>query len=71
MDGENNGFKPYEQMDDLGVPLFLETPVLMVQKSGDHHLGCIKTPENSGIPSGKLTFRHGKIPIFPGKYHQD
>ena len=24
-DGENNG-KPYEQMDDLGVPLFLETP---------------------------------------------
>ena len=32
MDGENNGSKPYEQMDDLGgyrvtVPLFfLETP---------------------------------------------
>ena len=25
MDGENKG-KPYEQMDDLGVPLFLETP---------------------------------------------
>ncbi len=24
MDGENNG-KPYEQMDDLGVSLFLET----------------------------------------------
>ena len=24
MDGEYNG-KPYEQMDDLGVPLFLET----------------------------------------------
>ncbi len=23
MDGENNG-KPYEQMDDLGVPLFLK-----------------------------------------------
>ena len=22
----NNGSKPYEQMDDLGVPLFLETP---------------------------------------------
>ena len=21
-----NGSKPYEQMDDLGVPLFLETP---------------------------------------------
>ena len=27
MDGENNGSKPYEQMDDLGqTPLFLETP---------------------------------------------
>ena len=26
MDGENNG-KPYEQMDDLGVPLFLATPI--------------------------------------------
>ena len=26
MDGENNG-KPYEQMDDLGVPLCLETPM--------------------------------------------
>ena len=26
MDGENNG-KAYEQMDDLGVPLFLETSI--------------------------------------------
>ena len=26
VDGENNGSKPYEQMDDLGVALFLETP---------------------------------------------
>ena len=26
MDGENNG-KPYEQMDDLGVPLVLETSI--------------------------------------------
>ena len=26
MDGENNG-KPYFLMDDLGVPLFLETPL--------------------------------------------
>ena len=26
MDGENNR-KPYEQMDDLGVPLFLETAI--------------------------------------------
>ena len=28
MDGENDG-KPYDQMDDLGVPLFLETPILI------------------------------------------
>ena len=26
MDGEHHG-KPYDQMDDLGVPLFLETPI--------------------------------------------
>ena len=26
MDGENNG-KPYFLMDDLGVPLFSETPI--------------------------------------------
>ena len=26
MDGVFHG-KPYEQMDDLGVPLFLETPI--------------------------------------------
>ena len=26
MDGENIG-TPYEQMDDLGVPVFLETPI--------------------------------------------
>ena len=29
MDGENNG-KPYVQMDDLGIPLFLETPIFCV-----------------------------------------
>ena len=28
MDGENNG-EPYFLMDDLGVPLFLETPTLL------------------------------------------
>ena len=27
MDGENNGKKPYEEMDDLWVALFLETPI--------------------------------------------
>ena len=28
MDGENSG-KSYEQMDDLGVPLFLETSIYL------------------------------------------
>ena len=27
MDGLVYNEKPYEQMDDLGVPLFLETPI--------------------------------------------
>ena len=26
MDGENNGSKPYEEMDDLGVPVYLGIP---------------------------------------------
>ena len=31
MDGENTG-KPYEQMDDLRVPLFLETSVYQMSQ---------------------------------------
>ena len=27
MDGENNGWKTLLNWDDLGVPLFLETPI--------------------------------------------
>ena len=34
MDGENNG-KPYFLMDDLGVPLFLETPLYSLGISWD------------------------------------
>ena len=34
MDGENNGSKPYEQMDDLGVPLFLvQHPYIYMYKT--------------------------------------
>ena len=33
MDGENNG-NPYFLMDDLGVPLFLETPICWARKQG-------------------------------------
>ena len=35
MDGESHG-KPYCLMDDLGVPLFLETPIYIYAK-----LGCL------------------------------
>ncbi len=38
MDGENNGSKPYEQMDDLGgkiLPLFLvQHPCIVEQRLG-------------------------------------
>ena len=36
MDGENNG-KPYEQMDDLGVPLFFGN----THVEEERHLWCI------------------------------
>ena len=46
MDGENNGSKPYEQMDDLGgFPLFLETPIffkLPVSNSAGDLFGMLK-----------------------------
>ena len=35
MDGENNG-KPYFLMDDLGVPLFSETPIFTVRTLSDN-----------------------------------
>ncbi len=35
MDGENNG-KPYFLMDDLGVPLFLETPKMKNEKNASN-----------------------------------
>ena len=31
-------------------------------------VGTGKLAKNNYIPFGKLTFRHGKIPIVPGKY---
>ena len=60
---ENNGSKPYEQMDDLGVPLFLETPIFETQKlhSGEdpesytNFFFCIR------FPSLKLTANALKI----------
>ena len=46
MDGENNG-KPYEQMDDLGVPLFLETPLLEITR-------CTESRWRSPLPKGAM-----------------
>ena len=43
MDGENNG-KPYEQRDDLGIPLFLETPISIV------HLNLLLRQIDEKIP---------------------
>ena len=45
MDGENNGSKPYEQMDDLGgFPIFLETPIY---KNGIPRICDFHNPQNS------------------------
>ena len=41
MDGENNG-KPYEQMDDFEVSLFLETPTSELQ-AFSNCCACIRT----------------------------
>ena len=58
MDGENNE-NPYEQMDDLEVPLFLETPiwdlkffrVLWGLGFLEASLGFERTPEEGSIQS--------------------
>ena len=56
-----NGSKPYEQMDDLGVPLFLETPIYK------YTLGILahRTEPENGILEAKLNaFRFGE-PVHP------
>ena len=52
MDGENHG-KPYEQMDDLGVPLFSETSSW--------------TPMNLQGPKVRVLSQH--LPISPPVLH--
>ncbi len=44
MDGENNG-QPYEQMHDLGVALFLETPILIWQQNIKQSKGWFQNSE--------------------------
>ena len=50
MDGENNG-KPWK-MDDLGVPLFLETPIWVFSKVNTDHLGFFQGSSSKGSPQG-------------------
>ncbi len=48
MDGENNGSKPYFQIDDLGgSPEFLETPICVPYISLSVHT-CIYEPSDKG-----------------------
>ena len=50
MDGENNGSKPYEQMDDLGVPLFSETPMSThVNFMKENHHWWVKDDEYESV----------------------
>ena len=54
MDGENNGSKPYEQMDDLWLALFLDTPIY-----------CY-TPGSSNIAGWKMG-APDSVDVFPLK----
>ena len=53
MDGENNGSKPYEQMDDLGrfspyfwfnthITIIINPILLLMAEIPNNHLGCTK-----------------------------
>ena len=48
--------KPYEQMDDLGVPLFLETPtysqLLFLTLFRRCPISCVYTRKKKGIKNG-------------------
>ena len=50
MDGENNGSKPYEQMDDLGVPLFLETPISLGIRKWEWYGNSMGPAYHKGVP---------------------
>ena len=63
MDGENNG-KPYEQMDDLGVPLLLETPISsrIFPIKGGKHSAKERTPwKPEPLQGGPLLVTNGVI----------
>ena len=60
MDGENNGSKPYEQMDDLGVPLFLETPKTTHKKR--KKLATKKTRPRAQNPNVSFGLVYSQVP---------
>ena len=64
MDGENNG-KPYFLMDDLGVPLFLETPTCVrggPLKYSQHFGSFERFVDFDPISIPGLKTHHGWIP---------
>ena len=62
MDGENNG-KPYEQMDDLGVPLFLETPI----SSNCQAIQFFEAMVGESIHADP--YHHGVVSVLKSWYH--
>ena len=71
MDGENNGSKPYEQMDDLGglPPLFLETPIykclkIEIQRFGLSRYLSKKNPMNKWMIWGVKPHIFGSTPLL-------
>ena len=56
--------KPYEQMDDLGVPLFLEKPS---SKINQNHLGSKMVRFELFSKLDRLTQKSGDESYFPGK----
>ncbi len=66
MDGKNNGSKPYFVMDDLGVPLFLETPIYCHMK-GTYYFNKYDVWYNIDIFDRTSAYHIGKsAPFFHG-----
>ncbi len=69
MDGENNG-KPYEQMDDLGVPLFLETAILQDLNTKTKKKTTLSKTNKSPLKIGHLrreTRKYSNVFHFQGR----
>ena len=67
MDGLFHG-KPYEQMDDLGVPLFLETPKWFV--TGFFWATCTWVCSHGGSMAGPGVRRTQTVERWPGSHEK-